>query len=55
VGHFLDVVENHHVGHKLVVFDDFPLLMANIFGDNALASEEEPFDKTVKFLTFVSG
>ena len=36
VGHFLDVIENHHVRDKLIVFDYFSLLMADVFSDDGV-------------------
>ncbi len=51
--HPLDVVQNDHVGDQLVVLDDLALLVADIFGNNALPAEEQPLREIVEFLALV--
>ena len=53
--HGVDVVQDHHVGHQLVVLDYLALLVANILGDDPVPAKEQPLHEVVEFFALVRG
>src|SRR3989442_1747243 len=55
LGHGHYIVEDHQVGHQMIVLENLALLFAAVLGNNALTSKEDPFQKGVKGFTLVHG
>src|SRR5215510_10197952 len=53
--HHHHIVEDHQVGHEVVVFNDLALFIAPILRDDAFPAKEYPAQKAVKQLTLVEG
>ena len=43
-------MKDQTVGHEVVVFDGFALLVAHVLSDDAFAAKEGPFEKAVESL-----
>jgi hypothetical protein len=39
----------------MIVFDDLPLFMPDVFGNNAIPVKEQPLHKIIESFTFVGG
>ncbi len=51
----MDVVQDYHVGHEVVVFHDLPLLVSDVFRDDPVIREVQPLGKVVELLALVRG
>ena len=49
-GHCLHIVKDDAVCDQVVVFDEFPLLVAVIFSDGAITAERQPFRELIEVL-----
>ena len=46
-------MEDKQVCNQVIVFDDFPLFIANILGNDTAAAEQHPLGKLIKGFAFV--
>src|SRR5262245_10795781 len=53
--HYHYIVEDHQVGHQMIVFNDFVLFITPILHDEAFPAKEHTVQKAVKQLTLVEG
>src|SRR3546814_2557050 len=51
--HRMDVVQDDHVGHEVVVFHDLSLLVANVFRNDSVVREVQPLGEVVELLALV--
>lgn len=48
-------MQDHHVGHQLVVLDHLALLVANVLRDDPVPAKEQPLHEVVEFFALVRG
>lgn len=52
--HFIYIIKDQKISNQVIVFNDFVLLMSEIFWDD-LTSKSNPIGKLVELLTFIGG